>query len=66
MKQDPEKRWWTVRTDCGTIRTRAVSEGKARGNAKYRLVMEDRSYGQPTPQDLAEMRDIVVLEVKAE
>ena len=66
MKQAPEKRWWTVRTDCGTIRTLAVSEGKARRNAKYRLVMEDRSYNRPTPQDLAEMRDIVVLEVKAE
>ena len=63
MRQVQQKRWWIVRTDCGSVRTLAVSEGKARRNAKYRLVMEDRSYDRPTPGDLAEMRDIVVLEV---
>jgi len=63
MKPNPEKRWWLVRTDCGSIRTRAVSRGKAIRNAKYRLVMGDGRHDRPTPRDLAEMRDIEVLEV---
>ena len=66
MKQAQQKRWFIVRTDCGSIRTRAVSAGKAARNAKYRLVMEGRIYDRPTPKDLAEMRDILVLEVKAD
>ena len=66
MKQTPKKRWWTVRTDCGSIRTRAVSSGKAARNAKYRIVMGDGCRDRPTPRDLAEMRDIEVLEVVAD
>lgn len=66
MKQVQQKRWFTVRTDCGSIRTRAVSEGKARRNAKYRIVMGDGCHDRPTPRDLAEMRDIEVLEVIAD
>ena len=66
MKQAREKRWWIVRTDCGSIRTRAVSEGKAKRNAKYRLVMGDGCHDRPTPGQLAEMRDIEVLEVVAD
>lgn len=66
MKQVQQKRWFTVRTDCGSIRTRAVSAGKARRNAKYRIVMGDGCHDRPTPRDLAEMRDIEVLEVIAD
>lgn len=58
-----EKVWWTVRTDCGTRRTLAVSARKAERNVRYRLVMDDRSYDRPRPRDFAEMRDIKVLEV---
>ena len=61
-----EKRWWTVKTDCGTRRTLAVSQAKAERNVRYRLVMDDRSYNRPTPSDLAEMRDIEVIEVRRE
>ena len=53
--------WWTVVTDCGTRRTLAVSRAKAARNVKYRLVMDDRSYDRPKPQDFAEMRDIQVI-----
>ena len=60
------KRWWIVRTDCGSIRTRAVSMGKARRNARYRLVMGDDCHDRPNPRQLAEMRDIEVLEVLAD
>ena len=60
------KVWWTVRTDCGTRRTLAVSRAKAIRNVKYRLVMDDRSYDRPTPRDFAEMRDIEVLEAVAD
>ena len=66
MKQALEKRWWIVKTDCGTIRTRAVSRGKAIRNAKFRLVMGDGCHDRPTPRDLAEMRDIEILEVIAD
>ena len=58
-----EKVWWTVKTDCGTRRTLAVSARKAARNVRYRLVMDDRSYDRPKPRDFAEMRDIEVLEV---
>lgn len=58
-----EKVWWTVKTDCGTRRTLAVSARKAARNVRYRLVMDDRSYDRPKPRDFAEMRDIQVLEV---
>ncbi len=58
-----EKAWWTVKTDCGTRRTLAVSARKAERNVRYRLVMDDRSYDRPRPRDFAEMRDIQVLEV---
>ena len=61
-----EKVWWIVRTDCGSIRTKAVSEGKARRNARYRLVMGDNCRDRPTPKELAEMRDIEILEVTRE
>ena len=57
------KCWWTVRTDCGTRRTLAVSRAKAIRNVKYRLVMDDRGYDRPRPRDFAEMRDIEVVEV---
>lgn len=57
------KIWWTVKTDCGTRRTLAVSARKAERNVRYRLVMDDRSYDRPRPRDFAEMRDIQVLEV---
>ena len=30
-----EKVWWTVRTDCGTRRTLAVSRAKAERNVRY-------------------------------
>lgn len=58
-----EKVWWTVKTDCGTRRTLAVSARKAARNVRYRIVMDDRSYDRPRPRDFAEMRDIEVLEV---
>ena len=58
-----EKVWWTVKTDCGTRRSLAVSARKAARNVRYRLVMDDRSYDRPRPRDFAEMRDIEVLEV---
>ena len=61
-----DKCWWTVRTDCGTRRTFAVSRAKAARNVKYRLVMDDRSYDRPTPRDFAEMRDIEVISVTRE
>ena len=37
MKAEREKRWWTVRTDCGERRTYAVSRQKAIRNAVWRL-----------------------------
>ena len=58
-----EKVWWTVKTDCGTRRTLAVSARKAERNVRYRRVMDDRSYDRPRPRDFAEMRDIEVMEV---
>ena len=58
-----EKVWWTVKTDCGTRRTLAVSARKAERNVRYRLLMDDRSYDRPRPRDFAEMRDIEVMEV---
>ena len=58
-----KKVWWTVKTDCGTRRSLAVSARKAARNVRYRLVMDDRSYDRPRPRDFAEMRDIEVLEV---
>ena len=57
-----EKTWWTVKTDCGTRRTLAVSRAKAIRNVRYRLVMDDRAYDRPRPRDFAEMRDIEVLD----
>lgn len=66
MKQAERKRRFIVRTDCGSIRTRAVSGGKAIRNAKYRLVMGDGCHDRPNPGQLAEMRDIEVLEVVAD
>ena len=66
MKQAQQKRWFIVRTDRGSIRTWAVSEGKAARNAKYRLVMGDGCHDRPNPGQLAEMRDIEVLEVVAD
>ena len=59
-----DKVWWIVRTDRGTWRTLAVSRAKAAWNARYRLVMGDRSYSRPTARDFEAMRDIEVLEVK--
>lgn len=61
-----EKKWWTVRTDCGTRRTCAVSRAKAIRNVKYLIVMDNRSHDRPTPRDLAEMRDIEVIEATAD
>ena len=61
-----EKTWWTVKTDCGTRRTLAVSRAKAARNVKYRLVMDDRAYDRPTPRDFAEMRDIEIISVTRE
>ena len=61
-----DKCWWTVRTDCGTRRTFAVSRAKAARNVKYRLVMGDDCHDRPNPRQLAEMRDIEVLEVLAD
>lgn len=55
-----------MRTDCGTRRTLAVSRAKAIRNVRYRLVMDDRRYDRPRPRDLAEMRDIEVIEVRRE
>ena len=59
-----EKRWWTITTDCGVRRTLAVSRSKAIRNVRYRIVMDDRDYDRPRPQDFAEMRDIEVLEAR--
>ncbi len=61
-----EKRWFTVVTDAGTIRTYATSPCKARWNAKYRLAMADRGYAKPRPQDLAVMRDIQIVDIQDE
>lgn len=61
-----EKRWWTVKTDCGTRRTLAVSKAKAIRNVKYRLVMDDRGYDRPRARDFAEMREILVIEAVAD
>ena len=61
-----EKIWWTVVTDCGTRRTRAVSRAKAIRNVRFRLVMDGRSYGAPRPRDFALMRDIRIFDVVAE
>ena len=63
MGKAQQKRWYIVRTDCGSIRSWAVSAGKAAQNAKYRLVMGDGCRDRPHPGQLAEMRDIEVLEV---
>lgn len=52
---------WRVVTDCRTIETTAASKYRAKRNAKYRVVMEHRTYSRPDPSDLAEMRDIEVL-----
>lgn len=52
---------WRVVTDCGTIETVAASVGKAKRNARYRLVMRDRAYDRPGPRELAWMRDIEIL-----
>jgi len=60
------KTWWTVRTDCGTRRTLAVSRAKAIRNVKYRLVMDDRCYDRPRSRDLAEMREIEILDAAAD
>ena len=35
-----KKVWWTVKTDCGTRRSLAVSARKAARNVRYRLVMD--------------------------
>ena len=56
-----EKMRWRVVTDMGTIETVAVSAAKAKGNARFRLVMSDRAYKQPQPCDYAAMRDIEVM-----
>ena len=61
-----EKVWWTVKTDCGTRRTFAVSKAKAVRNVRFRLVMDDRAYDRPTPRDFAEMRDIEVIDAWAD
>ena len=56
-----EKMLGRVVTDMGTIETVAVSAAKAKGNARFRLVMSDRAYRQPQPCDYAAMRDIEVM-----
>ena len=56
-----QKMRWMVVTDVGTVETVAVSAEKAKGNARYRLVMGDRAYTRPLPKDYAEMRDIEVM-----
>ncbi len=61
-----EKAVWTVVTDCGTRSTRAVSRAKAVRNVRYRLVMDDRAYDKPRPDDFAEMRDIEVISATRE
>ena len=61
-----EKAVWTVVTDCGTRSTRAVSRTKAVRNVRYRLVMDDRAYDRPRPDDFAEMRDIEVISATRE
>ena len=66
MEKAQQKRWYIVRTDCGSIRTRAGSRGRAIRNAKYRLVMGDGRCDRPTPRDLGEMRDIEVLDAVEE
>jgi hypothetical protein len=37
---------------------------KAERNVRYRLVMDDRSYDRPTPQDFAQMRDIEIISIE--
>ena len=59
-----DKHWYIVRTDCGTRKTLAVSMKKAERNVRYRLVMDDRSYDRPTPQDFAQMRDIEIISIE--
>ena len=56
-----ERMRFRVVTDHGTVETVAVSAGRAKRNAKYRLVMSDRAYRSPRPEDLSIMRDIEVL-----
>lgn len=59
-----DKYWYIVRTDCGTRKTLAVSMKKAERNVRYRLVMDDRSYDRPMPQDFARMRDIEIISIE--
>ena len=59
-----DKHWYIVRTDCGTRKTLAVSMKKAERNVRYRLIMDDRSYDRPTPQDFAQMRDIEIISIE--
>ncbi len=61
IKTPSELMRFRVVTDVGTVETVAASLGRAKRNAKYRLVMRDRAYRDPTPTDLASMRDIEVL-----
>ena len=60
IRGQTEKMWWRVVTDTGTIETMAVSAAKAKGNARFRLIMGGRAYKQPQPCDYAAMRDIEV------
>ena len=61
---DREMYWYIVRTDCGTRKTLAVSMKKAVRNVRYRLVMDDRSYDRPRPEDFARMRDIEIISIE--
>lgn len=59
-----DKNWYIIKTDCGTRKTLAVSMKKAERNVRYRLVMDDRSYDRPRPEDFAQMRDIEIISIE--
>ena len=61
-----ERWWYEVSTDAGTHRTLAASVRKAERNARWRLVMDRRSYSRPTPRDFEEMREMKIISVRRE
>ena len=58
---EPDRIRWRIVTDAGSIETVAVSLAKAKRNARFRLIMNDREYSRPMPRDFTAMKAIEIL-----
>ena len=58
---EPDRIRWRIVTDVGSIETVAVSLAKAKSNARFRLIMNDREYSRPMPRDFTAMKAIEIL-----